>query len=191
MLYCNRYDWYFRHCPSTQAQTHTTYHKTNQYLIHCEFLDSNYPEQVQLNANWWIVQFCCYSEITTSHVKARLLNTWITNTNLDKQGTWASFSRWFWHMCIQATWGCHCVQTEDVGGILRKNKHQEDCHSKVQGIVCPVHVMWSLGTAHILNLRTRFRYVGTITHALATLSLWNEPVVCTFGLILKTFNIWI
>jgi len=107
----------------------------------CVFLIQMTQNRVQLTAKWWIQWFCHYSKITLHSVnsisfcvKAHLLYIWITNTNLDKQGTWASFSRWFWDVCIQAIWGCHCVQTEDEGGILLKqNKHQEDYHRKYKG----------------------------------------------------------
>jgi len=104
------------------------------------FLIQMTQNRVQVTAKWWIQRSCCYSEITFHSVnsisfciKAYLLNIRITNTNLDKQGTWASFSRWFWDVCIKAIWGCHCVQTEDKGGILLKqNKHQEGYHKSTR-----------------------------------------------------------
>ena len=133
------------------------------------FLIQMTQKRVQLTAKKWILWFCCYSKITLHNVnsisfcvKGHLLNIRITNTNLDKQGTWASFSRWFWDMRIQAIWGRHSVQTEDVGGFLwKQNKHQEGCRSKVQGKGVPVHAVWRLGTTFILNFDIRLRYEGS------------------------------
>lgn len=103
------------------------------------FLIQMTKNRVQLTAKWWIQWFCCCCSDITFHsvssisvcVKAHLLNIQITKTNLQKQGTRASISRWFWDVCIQAIWGCHCVETEDEGGVLwKQNKHQEGYHRK-------------------------------------------------------------
>lgn len=60
--------------------------------------------------------------------KACLLNAQI-KTNLYKQSSWASFTRRFRDMDIQAAGGSHCVQTEDVRGILwKQEKNDKSIH---------------------------------------------------------------
>jgi hypothetical protein len=54
----------------------------------------------------------------------------ILNTNLDKQGCWASVTRRLRNMDIQASRGGHGVQTKDVGGILSKQKKSEERHEE-------------------------------------------------------------
>lgn len=166
MTYSKRHDRYFPHNLRFKNTQYITQWSIDMLWV---FLIQMTQNRVQLTARWWILWFCCYSKITLHFVnstslcvKGHLPNIWITNTNLDKQGTWASFSRWFWDMCIQATWGRHCVQTEDVGGVLwKQNKHQEGSRSKVQGKEVPVHAVWRLGTTFILNFDTRLRYEGS------------------------------